>query len=291
MFARLLNRLSNRPALLSWRVGAFWCAWLLLAVGGLAGRAPAQTTTFAQFLESNGTNDFQYTNNGGTSASFNTSNTTPPAGSAVDFKFQNIAGLPADLSGFQSAHLVLSASTTAAATQSGSTDTQNFNQTCTLTITRDTAAAEGNGSRTMLLQVTFTISSFSGTDGGNSATLSGSGSGSNTGVTNVKFSSDFLAFDVTTQRALALSFSSLNQVANPAAGLALGPGNFFTDFTAAASGTFSSNPVPTVVPEAATLLPVGLFLAAFATAGRWQQQRRRRRRQRQRCTAQLPLAL
>ncbi len=216
--------------------------------------AHGQITTFAQFFEKNGGQDFVFTNSSPT-ASFNTIN----GGTAIYFTYQNIGGLNSSLQGLQDAHLVLTSSTTALVTTTGSNLAQPFsNANNTIRITRDTAAPAGvgTGSRTNLLTVTFSPNNNSpqltGSNGGNSSSFSAT-----TPDHVVTFTSDFLNFSTTTARNFALSFSSVT----PA--LSIGNGGFLSSFTAAGSGTFASNPVPTVVgPTAATVTISGRVLTS-----------------------------
>ena len=221
-----------------------------LILPGLLGTttiAESSTVTFAQFDEKLGGQDFVYTNNGA-NATFNTIG----GGSAINFTFQNIANLAADLTGTQNAHLTLTMTTTTSASSFSGFDVQPFtSQTETLAIIRDTAAAEGNGARTNLLSASFT-GSFNGSDLGSSGNLSGTTPGNT-----VVFSSDFVSFTATTQRNLALSFSSIN----PDVELS---GSFLKSFNAAGSGTFASNPAPTSIPEPSSLILIG---AAAGCAG------------------------
>ncbi|HQU83565.1 MAG TPA: carboxypeptidase regulatory-like domain-containing protein [Pyrinomonadaceae bacterium] len=201
----------------------------------------AQTTTFAQFLEQNGTQDFVFTNNS-SSAAFN----TVGGGSPIAFRYQNISGLPAALTGFQDAHMFVSTTTTQAGALNGGNVNQPFNQTVTVQIFRDTPTpiGVGSGSRTNLLTAVFSPNvnapSISGSNGGNSATLSAT-----TPDHVVTFTSDFISFGLTTDRNLGLSFSSVTP------SLALGVGSFLQSFTAAGTGTFASNPPPVYVPPTA----------------------------------------
>ncbi len=196
--------------------------------------ANAQTVTFAQFFEANGTNDFVFTNNT-TSGDFS----AIPGGSPVFFLYQNITGLPVSLQGIQTAHMFVTTTTTQSGSIGGGNVNQPLNQSVTIQIVRDTPApiGTGGGSRTNLLTAVFSPASNTpaivGTTGGNSATLSAT-----TPDHNVTFTSNFLLFTATTQRNLALSFSSVTP------GLALGAGSFLQNTAAAASGTFASNPVP-----------------------------------------------
>ncbi len=205
-----------------------------------------QTTTFAQFFERNGTQDFVFTNNTA-SANFN----AVSGGSSIFFIYQNIAGLDPSLQGIQNAHLFVTTTTTQAASNNSGTLTQPFNQIVTVRIIRDTPApvGTGSGSRTNLLTAVFSPSGNTpgivGASGGNSANLQAS-----TPDHVVSFTSDFLGFGLTTQRNLAFSFSSVTP------SVLLGSGNFLQSFTAAASGTFASNPVPIVVPPTAAAVRI-----------------------------------
>ena len=203
--------------------------------------ANAQTTTFAQFLENNGSQDFVFTNNGSNGV-FN----TVSGGSSISFKYQNISGLNAALQGFQNAHLTVTSTTTQAGVNSAGTLTQPFNQTVTVAIIRDTAAPVGNNTRRNLLTAVFSSTingkpAITGANNGNSATFSAT-----TPDNVVTFSSDFISFASTTQRNAGLSFSSVT----PALSL---PG-FLNSFSAAGTGTFASNPVPVpLIPTAASV--------------------------------------
>ncbi len=206
----------------------------------------AQTTTFAQFFEANGTNDFIFTNNGG-SGDFN----AIPGGSPVFFLYQNLPTLPPSLQGIQSAHMFVTTTTTQPGSGVGNV-TQPLNQTVTVQIVRDTPAppGTGGGSRTNLLTAVFSPNATQPAivGSGGSATLSAS-----TPDHNVTFTSNFLIFTATTQRNLGLSFSSVTP------GMALGLGGFLQTTTAAGSGTFASNPLP---------VPPGPTAAAVTVSGR-----------------------
>jgi hypothetical protein len=209
--------------------------------------AYGQTTTFAQFFERNGTQDFAFTNNT-SSADFN----AVSGGSPIFFIYSNIVGLDPSLQGIQNAHLFITTTTTQPASLSGGSLTQPLNQTVTVDIIRDTPAPPGTGSspRTLLLRAVFTPSGFTpgivGSQGGNSATLSAT-----TPDHVVTFTSDFLLFGATTQRNLAFSFSSVLP------SVALGSGGFLQSFTAAATGTFASSPPPVPFTTSAASVSVG----------------------------------
>lgn len=194
-----------------------------------------QTTTFAQFFEQTGSQDFVFTNN--------TSSSTFAAvggGSPIFFIYSNISGLDPSLGGIQSAHLFVTTTTNSPAVIAGGNITQPLDQTTTIQIIRDTAApvGVGAGSRRNLLTAVFSTNvgtpGIVGAVGGNSATLSVTTPGHL-----VTFTSDFLLFGATTERNLAFSFSSV------APTLGVGAGGFLQSLTAAGSGTFASNPPPT----------------------------------------------
>jgi hypothetical protein len=203
----------------------------------------AQTITFAQFFERNGTQDFVFTNNT-SSASFQ----TVANGSAVYFIYQNIAGLPPVLQGPQEAHLFISASTTTPAFQAAGDpprDVQRFSGTFTIQIIRDTVAGVGTGTQRNLLTAIITPdgttqSSLAGDDLGDAASYTASDARQT-----VTYSSDFLGFLPSNIDNLGLSFSSVNPL------LSIGPGGFLNSFTAAGVGTFASNNAPVFNPPTA----------------------------------------
>ena len=203
----------------------------------------AQTVTFAQFFEKNGTNDFVFKNNGG-SASFS----TIFGGSPINFTYQNIAGLPAQISGIQSAHIFVSGTTTTPAFINATRTVQPFDQTFTIQILRDTAAPAGigTGSRTNLLTAFVTVSGISLSDLSGNTGASSAAYTASTPNQVVTYTSDFIDFgNIAAERNLALSFSSVEP------SYMLGGGGFLTNFTAAGSGTFASNPGPTYMPPSA----------------------------------------
>lgn len=205
----------------------------------------AQTTTFAQFFQSVGGNNFVFTNNT-TSGSFDSIS----GGVPVFLIYQNVAGLDPSLQGPQAAKLTISTVTNSPGSVSGATLTQPLNQTITIQIIRDTPAPPGVGilSRNALLTVVITPAgqtpALTGTTAATSASFSVA-----TPSHNVTFASHFLNFSSTTARDMALSFSSVTP------GLALGAGSFLQSSAMSGSGTFASNPVPTILtnPTAASV--------------------------------------
>ncbi len=206
----------------------------------------AQTTTFAQFLERTGGQDFIFTNNL-SSGNFNAIG----GGSPVFFLYSNISGLDPSLQGLQNAHVFVTTTTTTNGSLFLGNVTQPLNQTVTVQIIRDTAApvGVGSGSRTNLLTAVFSPSAGTpgivGSNGGNSATLAAT-----TPDHVVTFTSDFLGFALTTSRNLSFSFSSVTP------NFALGPGSFLQSITAAATGTFASDPPPIYSLPTAALVSI-----------------------------------
>lgn len=215
-----------------------------------------QTTTFAQFFERTGGQDFVFTNNT-TSADFNTIN----GGSPVFFIYQNITGLPPSLQGIQNAHLIITTTTTQPGALNAGNVAQPLNQTVTVQIIRDTPAGVGGGLQTNLLTAVFSPSADTpaivGASGGSSSTLSAS-----TPNHVVTFSSDFLSFFATTNRNLAFSFSSVTPT------LSLGSGSFLQSSTGVGTGTFASNPPPVYGVTAASVSVSGRVLTASGTGVR-----------------------
>ncbi|MBA3786621.1 MAG: carboxypeptidase regulatory-like domain-containing protein [Acidobacteria bacterium] len=212
----------------------------------------AQTTctsasvTFAQFNQTTNRPDFVFTNSSPVS-----SFATTAGGAPVSFTFLGIAGLPAELSGPQSARAFFSCQTSVTAFVNVGRITQPFNGTCTIQIIRDVpATTPSGGSGTNLLTATIvndpTTSDLSGDTNSNSAGFTAS-----TPLQMITFSSDFLSFGATQTRNLALGFSSVNPL------LSQNPNGFLNSFTASGAGTFASCPAPTFMPPTAAGATVG----------------------------------
>jgi hypothetical protein len=216
--------------------------FILLTLSGVT-FLQAQTITFAQFIQRNGTNDFIFTNQG-TSANFQTvQNGTP-----VIFLYQNVAGLPGELQGPQNARIYVNGTTTTPAFQAAGDpprDIQRFSGNFTIEIIRDTPCSCGIGTRTHLLSVLVTP------DGSTQSSLAGDDLSDAVGYTasdarqTVVYGSDFLGFLPGSQENLAMSFSSVNPL------LSIGAGGFLNSFTAAGTGTFATNTAPFYNPPTA----------------------------------------
>ncbi|HEY0461285.1 MAG TPA: carboxypeptidase-like regulatory domain-containing protein [Pyrinomonadaceae bacterium] len=208
-----------------------------------AGFGQAQTVTFGQFFQRNGTNDFIFTNQV-TSASFQ----TIADGTAVLFTYQNVANLPPELQGVQLAHVMVTATTTQPAFQFANDpprDVQQFNQTFYIRVIRDTQAQSGTGTRRNLLTAVITP------DGTTKSSIAGDDLSDALGYTatdarqTVTYTSDFIGFLPTSNDNLSLSFSSAFPL------LTIGAGGFFNSFTAAGTGTFATSPAPVFNPPTA----------------------------------------
>jgi len=213
-----------------------------VAVVGLAVMAAptfALPVTFAQFQQAISGNQFTFTNN-----STSPNNLKLTANLPVTFKFlvPSLYGLPVNTP--IAAQLVVTATATVPAGTSGAHIFQGFS-----TVSMTFVAVGGPHPGSNLLTIVSTSNGeLDGNRGANSGSLNGdTGSGSV-----VNFTSDFLVFTATIERAYTLSFTSLN----PALGLGSHTATnhqttgYLKSFTAAGTGTFASDPAPTTgVPE------------------------------------------
>jgi hypothetical protein len=229
---------------------------LSLGLSSVAKAVTVTPTTFAEFEQaSSATNSnlFQYLETGiaGSGGSAQLTATSIP----VNFSFESIATMPADLQGPQSATLTLTSSTATGMTIpfTGFGDEQ-FGTTNTLTITRNTGALEGNNLKTNLLTMTFTGQLF-GVLNGFTSQLTGQTTNGNT----VSYTSDFLNFPASPVADYQLGFTSWDSTGG--GGLQQDTtSNFFKAATASGTGSFDVGPNVTVVPEpmTGTLVLTGL---------------------------------
>jgi hypothetical protein len=197
----------------------------------------------AQFLEINGTQDFSIISGGGTTF-FNGS-------SQVFFSFSNTIPPSNPLPGIRQATLTWNASSTTIATDDAVTISQSgFSGTFSII---------DNLLGTNLLSGAFgPFGTLSGPSGGTSATFSDS----IPPVDEVTFTSAYLDFTLSTTQAFALSLSNLNPGLSLLAGMPV-------DATAAGTGTFSADPLPTShTPEPASMALMGSALVAVGLFGR-----------------------
>jgi len=214
----------------------------LMSLGALS-TAHAQLTTFAQFRESNNSaNSFSFHDTGATS-SFH----------VVNIPVQFSYGVNNGYNGNSNANIdaILSYDATVNGKPTGSGP---FIQSFHLVDMVFTAVTPVNG-LTNLLTVD-TSSTFTLFGNGGSASTNADTAGGDV----VNFSSDFLIFNLTTERDFALSFSSLT----PKLGLDIN--GWLNSFTASGTGTFASEPAPYYTPDGASfslllggLLPLTVF--------------------------------
>ena len=226
-----------------WKV-AFIVSMMLVPTALLNAQV-CQTVTFAQYSQKFGGQDFVFTNSSPVS-----SFATVQGGSAVNFNYLNIAGLPAELMGTQDARVFFNCTTSTLGFVNVGRTTQPFNNTCTVQIIRSFPASVGFGSRTNLLTAVIvndpTTSDLSGDTNSNSAGYTAS-----TPNQTVTFTSDFVSFGASQSRNLALGFSSINP------NFSINPNGFLNSFTAAGTGTFASCPAPTFMPPTAAGASIG----------------------------------
>ena len=211
-----------------------------LALAALAVAAPAYAAPyqFATFDITNANQPFQFTNNGGTSASFS-------ASANVNFDFTTQTGLSSlnPIAGV----LKITGTTTTPAT--GSTVLNQEFTTSTLSIIGAAGTAEAGKN---LLTMTFT-GSIQGIAGGASGNLLGSDT---TGQT-VTYSSDFATSINGPGNSYDLGLNTITP------SLSIGPGGFLNTFIANLDGQFTGNFVPlSAVPAPTSVVMFGCGLAA-----------------------------
>ena len=217
----------------------------LLALACLAAFAAPQTAqavpiTFATYNQDSAYNDVDFTQDGGgTSASLYT-NTL--GGTPVSFQFSNIASLPPALTGPVAAHMTMSFGTTIPVIVDGGHLTQ-FMESGSITFRRDSDNA-------ILLQVTVSTG-YPAIDGSIADTGVNLIGDQDLGDT-VTFSSAFVNFTGSSSRSFSINLTSIV----PPLGVT---GDFLRNFTAASSGSFASDPPPSV-PEPTSLALIGLGL-------------------------------
>ena len=231
---------------------AYLASAVVLAVSAVP--AHAATETFGQFIQKTpSARLFSYTNqDSGSNKQAEIKGTDIPV-----YFLLGLAGLPADLTGLQDAHLSIDFVSNLGTTGSGNARVQMFDtlSSGTISFIRDTAAAEGDGAKTNLLTVSFSNAELDASQNNGSFTFK---SNSDSVIT---FTSDFLDFANVLRKDFSFSFSG----ASPTFNASLGSSGRSTTFSG--SGTFASDPAPLVfgdVPEPASW---ALMFAGFGLLG------------------------
>lgn len=240
-----------------------YIAGALLAVGASV-PAQADTTTFGQFLQrSPSSRLFQYVNrDSGAAKSAELRTTGTATGNSVAsipiYYILSVAGLPADLTGLQNAHLTVDFVSNLGTTASGTSRVQLFDTVTagSISIIRDTAASTGANSRTNLLTVNFSNAELDASNGSGSFTFKSNP------TSLITYTSDFLDFSQVVSKDFSFSFSG----ASPTFSATTGSSGRSTRFSG--TGTFASDPPPTIpgVPEASTwaMMMIGFGVAGMA---------------------------
>ena len=239
-----------------------------LALGlGASKPVSAATTTFAQFFENGGGNDFVFTNTGNSSSGFSLTSSSVP----VYFLYQVPNGAGAEVP--IAATMSFSALVNGPATSSGGNISQGL-QDLRLTFTADSAI---NGKTNLLTVYDSSPSGVTGSANGPTNTQSPTVTGDNTIGNDVQFSSDFLSFTGATEENYSLAFSSLINQVDSSAGLAIGSDGYLQSFAAAGTGTFASDPAPSPPPSGTPEPGVLSMVAALGASGMFGFMKRRKK--------------
>lgn len=224
-----------------------------------AGAASAAPVTFAQFIQQDGAEQ-QW------SISATATSTTVTASGAVFFSFSGVSGLP--FAGPESAMFTLTATSDELGNcgvncgpgdsfvQPGYAGTFSF---------IDTGSAPGAN----LLSGTFAVTGSPSTTGAQfSSSVGGTGAGFDASATpgnlaQLVFTSDYLVFTDQLQQNASWSLSSLIPDFSTGAVLLTQARPGSGPYGASGTGTFSSNPGPSLVPEPASMLLLGAGMAAL----------------------------
>ena len=249
-------------------------AAILAAVSLFAVATPAQAviTTFADFSAIAGTRANVYWKNNGTNGSngtggsiytIATNSSTTPGTRNVSFSFLQPSIAPFVTNATAAFTLNASVSNTAAQLagnfliQPGIAGTFSFLTTAPITIGATTFATGSN-----LLSATFSQAAIFGQRRGTSGSFSAS---STDPLDTISYTSDFLSFDPSSSLDFSMSLTSIFSVlqATPTNGV---PTRALRTFRAVSTGSFSSDPAPTVtaVPEPAVW---GLMIVGFGMVG------------------------
>lgn len=208
---------------------AFIAAMLLFPATLINAQAGCTPQLIGTYNQTQGGNPFVFTSSG--------SSATYTGTAQASFRYFNIQNLPAELQGAQTATVTIQTSTNSAALISNGRTVQPLSNIFIVTITRTTPASVGSGSRTLLLRATVSAGinpvDITG-EQGNSVTSASLSASSNT--QNITFQSDFVAFDPSATKGLAIAIDPIIQRF-----FAPAPGQSTVEsFNSATSGNFST---------------------------------------------------
>jgi hypothetical protein len=237
----------------------------LLLGGALAGAilltpmtANAQLSTFAQFRQVTNNRPFIFTN-AGSGSTFSLISTL------VNFTFLVENGYGSGIGDSVNAHMTITSTVDATVTATGTAPNRNFEQPMTSIIIQFIADTPVNGNTNLLTIVagagaTSSGGLLTGREGRSTGNFDGSempGNGDS-----ITMTSDFLNFASTTQRDYSISLNAVTPV------IGLNANGYLNNFSANATGTFSSDPPPAMIPEPSTLALVVLTGISLLTRRR-----------------------
>jgi hypothetical protein len=218
------------------------------ALGSVLLIGTASASQIGQFLENGGGNLFMWTN----SAAGVTFTTVNPLGAQVFWQYDGALATPLGAS-LRTATFSITATTTQTAAVVGGTNIQELGFAGSFSIIDNILG-------TNLLSGTFnTGGTLGGALNGNNATFQDA----TPPASEVVFTSSYLDFSgSTTSQAFALSLSNVSP------NLSINANSFMNSANGAATGTFSAQPSPQVMPEPATMALLGSALMALGIFGR-----------------------
>lgn len=246
-------------------VGAGFAAATIAASVLVATPSQATITNFASFSALSQSPNIFWTNSGGTGKNgtlFTSANGSAPGSTTIKFSFLQ-PGLNV-VSNVLATFTLLATVTNTAASSLGTSPTapqtqKNLNGTFSIiSQTPITIAGHTYAAGTNLLSATFTNGKINGYSSGG---VSDSTSGTPASAGTITYSSAFLNFLPTVDKDFALTLTSITPTLSHTSGKAL------NNFRANATGTFSTDPAPTVVipvPESATW---AMFIGGFGLMG------------------------
>jgi hypothetical protein len=237
----------------------------LLLGGALAGAllltpmtASAQLSTFAQFRQVTNNRPFIFTN-AGAGSTFSLTSTL------VNFTYLVDNGYGSAIGASVNAHMVITSTAAATVNATGTAPNRNFEQPMTgitIQFIADTPVNGNTNLLTILASAGATSSGglLTGREGRSTGNFDGSETPGNGDA--ITMTSDFLNFASTTQRDYSISLNAVTPI------LGLNANGYLNGFSANATGTFSSDPPPAMIPEPSTLALITLTGISLLTRRR-----------------------